>query len=202
MTGPGGAVIVAIMDAAPSSDHDLLRRYAGGDARSFEVLYGRHEKRVWRYLQRNLRDTALAEELMQEVWFSVAREAAHYRPSARFSTWLFSIAHNRMVDALRTRRFHVSLEALPADGDPAADALVAAPQYGPQAGAAALQLSAALIRAVEALPHEQREAFLLHVEGELTVDEIATVTACTFEAAKSRLRYARSRLRGLLEEYL
>jgi RNA polymerase sigma factor (sigma-70 family) len=192
---------VRIMDAAPLSDEVLMRRYAVGDAKAFEALYERHEMRVWRYLERSVHNAAIADELMQEVWFSVAREAARYHPSARFSTWLFTIAHNRMVDALQASRSQVSLQALGPDDDPVAAQLIEDPQYGPQALAVAHQQAEALNRAVEALSEEQREAFLLHVEGELTVDEIAVVTVCSFETVKSRLRYARSKLRELLKEY-
>jgi RNA polymerase sigma factor (sigma-70 family) len=190
------------MDAAPTSDEVLMRRYAVGDAKSFETLYERHETRVWRYLQRSVHNAAIADELMQEVWFSVAREAARYQASARFSTWLFTIAHNRMVDALRTNRSQVSLQALGTDDDRTAAQLIEAPQRGPQALAVAQQQAEALNRAVAALSEDQRETFLLHVEGELTVEEIAVVTGCSFETAKSRLRYARSKLRELLKEYV
>lgn len=190
------------VDPAPQSDEVLMQRYAGGDAKSFEVLYQRHELRVWRYLERTVRNAAAADDLMQEVWFSVAREAARYHPSARFSTWLFTIAHNRMVDAIRTSRPQVSLEALGPHDSPAVSQLIDDPRYGPHAHAVAHQQAQALNRAVESLPDEQREAFLLHVEGELSVDEIAAVTVCSFETAKSRLRYARSKLRELLKEYL
>jgi RNA polymerase sigma factor (sigma-70 family) len=187
---------------APPSDEVLMQRYAGGDAKSFEALYQRHEMRVWRYLERNVRNPAVADDLMQEVWFSVAREAARYQPSARFSTWLFTIAHNRMVDAIRASRPHVSLAVVGSDDGPAPAQLIDDPRCGPHARAVAHEQAQALNRAVEALPDEQRETFLLHVEGELTVDEIAAVTVCSFETAKSRLRYARSKLRELLKEYL
>jgi len=190
------------MDPVPHSDEVLMQRYAGGDAKSFEALYQRHEMRVWRYLNRNVRNAAMADDLMQDVWFSVAREAARYQPSARFSTWLFTIAHNRMVDVIRAGRPQVSLEVLESKDDPAISQLIDDPRRAPHAGAVAHEQARALNRAVEALPEEQREAFLLHVEGELTVDEIATITACSFETAKSRLRYARSKLRELLKEYL
>jgi len=193
---------VQFMVPAPESDEVLMQRYAGGDAKSFAALYQRHEMRVWRYLERNVRNAAVADDLMQDVWFSVAREAARYQPSARFSTWLFTIAHNRMVDAIRTSRPQVSLEALGPDANPAVAQLIDDPRRSPHARAVAHEQAQALNRAVEALPEEQREAFLLHVEGELTVDEIAAVTLCSFETAKSRLRYARSKLRELLKEYL
>jgi RNA polymerase sigma-70 factor (ECF subfamily) len=189
------------MEPASCSDEVLMQRYAGGDAKSFAALYQRHEMRVWRYLDRAVRNPALTDDLMQDVWFSVAREAAHYHPSARFSTWLFTIAHNRMVDVIRASRPQVSLEAL-GTHDLAVSPLIDDPRHGPHASAVAHEQASALNRAVEALPEEQREAFLLHVEGELTVDEIAIVTASSFETTKSRLRYARSKLRVLLQEYL
>jgi len=193
---------VQFMDPEPASDEVLMQRYAGGEAKAFELLYQRHEMRVWRYLERNVRNTAVADELMQEVWFSVAREASRYRPTARFSTWLFAIAHNRMVDAIRSCRPQVSLTALGPEDNPVVVPLIDDPQRGPHALAVAREQAQQLNRAVEALPDEQREAFLLQVEGELTVDEIAVLTDCSFETAKSRLRYARSKLREQLKEYL
>src|SRR4029077_14316664 len=86
-------------------------------AAAFEFLYQRHESRVFRYLHRNVRNEASANDLMQEVWFAVARGAADYRPSAKFTTWLFTIAHHRMVDMIRADRRLQSL-----DGGDAVDA--------------------------------------------------------------------------------
>src|ERR1700722_3932797 len=186
---------------ADDSDEALIGRYARGDAAAFELLYRRHEMRVWRYLQRNLRDAATADELMQEVWFAVARDAAHYRPSARFTTWLFSIAHNRMIDSIRARRRHMSLESLGHESDEVTRQLTADPSASPVAAAVARDEAAALIRAVEELPREQREVFLLQVEGDLDVEEIARITGSSFETTKSRLRYARTKLRQMLKEY-
>jgi RNA polymerase sigma-70 factor (ECF subfamily) len=178
---------------ADDSDEALIGRYARGDAAAFELLYRRHEMRVWRYLQRNLRNAATADELMQEVWFAVARDASRYLPSARFTTWLFSIAHNRMIDSIRARRRHMSLESLEHESDD--------PSASPVAAAVARDEAAALIRAVEDLPREQREAFLLQVEGDLDVEEIARITGSSFETTKSRLRYARTKLRQMLKEF-
>jgi|SRR5579859_389820 len=186
---------------ADDSDGDLIARYARGDAAAFEVLYRRHELRVWRYLQRNLRDTATADELMQEVWFAVARDAARYRPSASFTSWLFAIAHNRMIDHIRARRRYVGLEPLGLESDAAIRQLPADPSKSPVAAAVARDEAAALIRAVEDLPREQREAFLLQVEGDLDIEQIARITGSSFETTKSRLRYARTKLREMLKEY-
>jgi RNA polymerase sigma-70 factor (ECF subfamily) len=183
------------------SDEALMTRYARGDAAAFEELYRRHEMRVWRYLERNVRNAASADELMQEVWFAVARDAPRYQPTARFTTWLFTIAHHRMIDAIRTRHQPVSLESLGYEAEPVVEQLTAAASAGPLAAAIATDQAVALNRAVLQLPGEQREAFLLHIEGELSLEEIAAVTGCGFETAKSRLRYARTKLRELLQEY-
>ena len=185
---------------ADDSDEALIARYAGGDVDAFEQLYRRHELRVWRYLQSNVRNHATADELLQEVWFAVARDAPRYSPTSRFTSWLFSIAHHRMIDFVRSHRQHTSLDTL-LEGGALAPALVADPQSGPQAAATSRDEAGAILRALASLPGEQREVFLLQAEGDLSVEEIATITGASFETAKSRLRYARSKLRELLKEY-
>ena len=182
------------MTAAGESDETLMARYGRGDAAAFELLYRRHEMRIWRYLERNVRNRATADELMQEVWFAVARDAARYEPSAKFTTWLFTIAHNRMIDSIRTSRRQTSLETLEYE--------VEDPNPGPVAEAVARDQAGALTRAFETLPGEQREAYLLQIEGDLSVEEIAAITHSSFETTKSRLRYARAKLRDLLKDHV
>jgi RNA polymerase sigma factor (sigma-70 family) len=135
------------------------------------------------------------------VWFAVARDAARYLPTARFTTWLFTIAHHRMVDSIRAGRRNSNLESLGQGSDETSLQLATDPSAGPVAAAVARDEAAALIRAVEELPREQREAFLLQVEGDLDIEEIARLTGSSFETTKSRLRYARTKLRELLKEY-
>jgi RNA polymerase sigma factor (sigma-70 family) len=183
------------------SDETLMARYGGGDAAAFELLYRRHEMRIWHYLKRNVGNRATADELMQEVWFAVARDAARYEPSARFTTWLFTIAHNRMIDSIRKTRRQSGTETVSYETDCEAARVIADPGLGPLAAAVAQDQTEAILNAVEKLPDEQRSAFLLQVEGELTVEEIAEITHSSFETTKSRLRYARAKLRELLEEY-
>jgi RNA polymerase sigma-70 factor (ECF subfamily) len=189
------------MTVTGESDETLMARYGRGDAAAFELLYRRHELRVWRYLERNVRNRATADELMQEVWFAVARDATRDEPSARFTTWLFTIAHNRMIDSIRADRQHMSLDSLGYEADAVARQLTADPGAGPFAQAVSRDQAGALIQAIEALPGEQREAFLLQVEGDLSVEEIAGITGSSFETTKSRLRYARTKLRELLREH-
>ena len=182
------------------TDESLMARYARGDAEAFEVLYRRHEMRIWRYLERSVANRATADELMQEVWFAVAREAPNYRATARFTTWLFTIAHNRMIDWVRANRPQVSLESLGYEAGAVIVQLTADPSSGPLAAAVAHEQSSVLTGALAQLPAEQREAFLMQVEGGLGVEEIAAITGMSFETTKSRLRYARTKLREILRE--
>jgi RNA polymerase sigma factor (sigma-70 family) len=181
------------------TDEALMARYARGDVGAFESLYRRHELRIWRYLQRNVRNHATADELLQEVWFAVARDAPQYQPTGKFTSWLYSIAHHRMIDSIRAARPHASLESLMQAS--ALPGLAADMGAGPLAQVVALDEMDAMLNAISSLPQEQREAFLLQVEGDLSVEEIATITNTSFETAKSRLRYARSKLRELLKEH-
>jgi RNA polymerase sigma-70 factor (ECF subfamily) len=189
------------MTVTVESDEDLIERYGRGDAAAFETLYRRHEMRVWRYLQRNVDNRATADELMQEVWFAVARESKRYEPTARFTTWLFTIAHNRMIDSIRKSRRQTSLDTLGHEAEAVVQQLTADPSAGPFAAAVAKDQAGGLARALEKLPAEQREAFLLQAEGDLSVEEIAAMTDSSFETTKSRLRYARTKLRELLKEH-
>ncbi len=189
------------MTVTGESDEELMLRYGRGDAAAFEALYRRHEMRVWRYLERNVGNRATADDLLQEVWFAVAGDAPRYSPSARFTTWLFTIAHNRMIDSFRTNRRQTSLDVLGYEAEAVVEQLTAARSAGPLAMAVARDEAAALNQAFERLPDEQREAFLLQIEGGLGVEEIAAITHSSFETAKSRLRYARTKLRELLKEH-
>jgi RNA polymerase sigma factor (sigma-70 family) len=205
VTGPCGRsrdILPLMQGVVAASDEELLRRFAAGQASAFDQLYQRHELRVFRYLLRNLRNRAVAEDALQETWFAVAREAQRYRPgSARFTTWLFTIANHRMIDALRAARHTVAWEA--AEQMQPAVAIAGGPGAGgPYTAALASEQLDALLRALAQLPEEQRQAFLLQQEAELSVEEIAAVCGCSFETAKSRLRYARSKLRELLQDFL
>jgi len=181
-----------------------MLRFGRGEAAAFEFLYRRHESRVFRYLHRNVRNEANANDLMQEVWFAVARGAANYQPTAKFTTWLLTIAHNRMVDMIRANTRLQSLDAVDdadIEGSTLLDRLAVDGKLEPPAQVQRQHEAAALLIAVAQLPAEQRSAFLLQAEGELSVEEIADATGSNFETVKSRLRYARAKLRQLLWEY-
>ena len=194
---------------AATADEQLMRAYATGQAAAFETLYDRHSARVWRYILRSTGDAAAADDLAQEVWFSVARQAGQYAPRAsapglplaRFTTWLFTIARQRVVDHLRAARPQASLDAPAGDdaGQTLADTLAAPSGFGQLRRIETRQQAAQLLAALAELPPEQREAFLLQAEAEMSVSDIAVATGVGFETAKSRLRYARAALRRALE---
>jgi RNA polymerase sigma-70 factor, ECF subfamily len=181
------------MQSGPSDD-ELMVRYRGGDAVAFEALYRRHRAPLYRFLLRQLGDTAAAEEVFQDVWMRVIDSRGRYESRGRFGSWLYAVAHNRLMDGYRARgrgllgqdEGEEALDNLPADELPAHVWL--------DRKRAAERLFAALAR----LPDVQREAFLLQQEGELSVEEIAEATGVSRETAKSRLRYAVAKLRASL----
>ncbi len=184
------------MESGPGDD-ELMLRYRGGDAVAFEALYRRHRAPLYRFLLRQLGDAAAAEEIFQDVWMRVIDSRGRYQARARFGSWLYAIAHNRLMDTYRAagradfageEESERALENLPADELPAHVWL--------DRKRAAERLFAALAR----LPEAQREAFLLQQEGELSVEEIAAATGVSRETAKSRLRYAVAKLRASLGE--
>lgn len=184
------------------TDEDLMLRYGRGDVASFEALYRRHELSTWRYILRSVRVHSVADDLLQEVWFAVARQADKYQPSARFKTWLFTLAHHRVVDHYRSHREHVSLDLDPDSEDVYSPEMhVAADSvFGPVRQLESRQQARALLDAIESLPAAQRQAFLLQAEAGMNFQEIAHTTGTSFETAKSRLRYARSHLRDVLKD--
>jgi RNA polymerase sigma factor (sigma-70 family) len=176
------------------SDEQLMLAYRGGDAEAFAALYSRHKGGLFRFMVRSIKDRAAAEELFQEVWMKLIDARGRYEPQAKFSTWLYTIAHNRMIDHWRRR----GLETVALDegvGEPPA------PQSTqPERRAELNQSGQRLLAALAALPVLQREAFMLHEESGMTVPEIAAATGTEPETAKSRLRYAVAKLREALSD--
>jgi RNA polymerase sigma-70 factor (ECF subfamily) len=174
------------------ADEQLMLAYREGDAGAFEELYRRHKGGLYRFVTRSVRDRAVAEELYQEIWMRAIEARGRYEVQAKFTTWLYTIAHNRLVDHWRKRG--LSLVSLDTEENPAPEP-AGNPAEEPQQIAAARQSAARFVAALEALPPAQREAFLLHHEAEMGAAEIARATGTNEEAAKSRLRYAVAKLK-------
>lgn len=190
----------ALTDAA--SDEALLAAYAAGDARAFAALYERHERPVYRYFRRHGASAAEADDLLQDTWLAVVRHAGRFEPRARFTTWLYTIARNKLVDHWRGRGDALSLDeaANDPDGEAPLDVDAGAAQR-PDVQAISREQARAFVAAVEQLPPAQREAFLLQAEGGLSLEEIAAVTNAGHETVKSRLRYAMTKLRMAMEAW-
>lgn len=174
-----------------AGDEQLMLAYRGGDAGAFEELYRRHRGGLFRFVTRSVRDRAVAEELYQEIWMRAIEARGRYEPQAKFTTWLYAIAHNRLVDHWRKKG--LQLVSLDTESEFAAN-----PGFEPEGILEAKQGLERFARALAALPPAQREAFLLHHEAEMSVAEIARTTGANEEAAKSRLRYAVAKLKEAL----
>jgi RNA polymerase sigma-70 factor, ECF subfamily len=174
-------------------DEVLMQRYQRGSEHAFRILYERHRSPLLRFVKRLAPDGGQGEEIAQETWMAVITGRERFVPRARFVTYLYSIAHRRTVD--RWRRSGRSPEL----GTEGLDSLTGPTQYEPDNQANNAALRADLLVAIDALPLPQREAFLLRAESGLSIDEIAAVTGANRETAKSRLRFALSRLRSALE---
>ena len=183
---------------APDGDERLMCRYRDGDADAFETLYARHRGGLYRFILRQVTVAALADELFQEVWMSVIDSRSRYEPSARFTTWLYRMARNRVIDHYRRQSVRLAAHD---DGDTDPDALAGDAADEPDRRAAADDAMAHLLDAVAALPENQRTAFLLRHEAGMTAAAIGDVTGVSEETAKSRLRYATRRLRDALDEH-
>ena len=185
------------------SDEAFMLRYQAGDAAAFDELYARHRGALFRFITRQCRVREHAEEIFQDVWMSLIQAADRYRVEAQFRTWLYTLAHNKLMDYFRSnvRAEAVLYEVKDIDGETETIDGVASRIEEPHVQAESREQGNAILRLLAALPAPQREAFLLYEEGGLSVEEIAEATGVSFEAAKSRLRYAVAKLRKGLAEY-
>ena len=201
MRGPPIADSTTARVPADGSDEALMLAYAGGHAGSFDTLYARHKGGVYRYILRHVRDAAAADELFQDVWMNAIRVRATYQPTAKFTTWIYTLAHHKVVDHWRSRG-QAQFASIDHDEDgEARDIVESIPGSAldePETRAMGRELGTHLTRALEALPAEQRDAFLLQYEGGLSLAEIAATTGVGQETVKSRLRYATAKLRSVL----
>jgi RNA polymerase sigma-70 factor (ECF subfamily) len=178
------------------ADEQLMERYRDGDAGAFDVLYHRHKGGLFRYLLRLCKDKSVAEELFQDVWSNIIRSRERYQPTAKFSTFLYQVAHNRLIDHIRQKpELALSLDAEDDDSNSLGEFIPADAGYQPEVQVERKRLIENLVRGIGELPALQREAFLLREEAGLSLEEIALATGVTQETAKSRLRYAVAKLR-------
>jgi RNA polymerase sigma-70 factor (ECF subfamily) len=187
------------------SDVALMLRVKDGDQEAFRTLIERHQRAVINVIHRAIDDAWEAEDLAQRVFIQVFRSASRYKPTAKFTTWLFTITHNTILNEHRRRARHAtqSLDAMaqPDDSDEAG-VQVADPRAGdPAREAAERELQERIQQAIERLPDAQRTAVILcRFEG-LAYEEIAQVLGCSVSAVKSLLHRARQTLKEQLRGY-
>jgi RNA polymerase sigma-70 factor (ECF subfamily) len=166
-----------MMDISLSTSSEaLMLDYAKGNAAAFSQLYALHKGPLFRFILRQGMQNGQADEVFQEIWLKVIKARESYQSSARFQTWLYSIARNHLIDEFRKKASSNTVE----------DSL----DYDSK--------KQQLLTKVEALPFEQREAFLLKHEAGMNNEDIAIVTGTNPETAKSRVRYAINQLKKQL----
>jgi RNA polymerase sigma-70 factor, ECF subfamily len=183
----------------------LMLRVQSGDREAFETLMTRYRQPVMNLVYRTLGDLNEAEDICQHVFIQVYKSARRYRPTARFSTWLYTIARNLCLNEIRRRSRHPadSLDAVPPDGEehPSRDVV---DHRAPDPPKVLLQheLERKIQEALSALPENQRTAILLCRQADVSYEEIAQVLDCSLSATKSLIHRARETLRGRLKPYL
>jgi len=187
-------------------DIDLLDRYRGGDLQAFAVLLSRYQTPVYNFVLRSVRDASTAEDLVQDTFTRVVQRADGFQGHARFSTWLYAIARNLCIDHARRmqHRRHPSLDATEKrDGDAGTPLRerVAGTGPGTERLASHPQLRKRIAMAVEGLPPDQRDVFLMRQVQHLPFAQIAEIVGCSENTVKSRMRYALERLQEALADY-
>lgn len=186
-------------------DETLMLRYQQGDRAAFAQLVRRHQTHLFNFALRQVRVPQVAEDVVQESFVRVVQNAADFKHEARFTTWVYTITRNLCIDQLRKRalRKHPSLdESRGEDGDgPTLGEQTADPRASVEREATGTELKERIARAVDKLPDEQREVFLLRETSNLPFKEIAEITGVPENTVKSRMRYALERLQEALAEY-
>lgn len=189
------------------TDEVLMLRFQGGDRSAFAALVRKQKTPIYNFIVRQIRVPQVAEDLVQDVFVKIVQNAADFKHEARFTTWAYAIARNVCIDHLRkmSLRKHPSLDQ-PAKADeegPTLGERTADLTPGAQVERAAIggEMQVRILRAVEELPEEQREVFLLREVGHVPFKDIAEMTGVSENTVKSRMRYALERLQNALSEY-
>jgi RNA polymerase sigma-70 factor (ECF subfamily) len=188
------------------TDEQLMMAFRHGEAAAFAVLVSRHKRSLYNFLLRSVHNRSRAEEMLQEVFLRVVRAKDRYETSAKFTTWIFTIARNLCVDESRRQKFRrtVPLEAKPRGGSDDAGLSImertAAPMVGLDAGSEAPKIRERISAAIEKLPDDQRQVFMMRQFGGLSFKQIGEAVDAPENTVKSRMRYALEKLRSELAD--
>ncbi len=190
-------------DSSSAHDLALMQRVKSGDTEAFQELVEIHQHRVIGTVAKMLGDDRDAEDVSQQVFIRVWKSAGRYEPTAKFTTWLFTITRNLVFNELRRRKRHrlVPLESSVEDDEPVRQ--TADPKVkSPDTVVLDAEMQDAIQRAIEALPETQRMAVILRRYDETPYEDIAQILEITVPAVKSLLFRARTELREKLRAYL
>jgi RNA polymerase sigma-70 factor, ECF subfamily len=193
-------------DEPSETDEVLMLRYQAGDRRAFATLVRRHKTPIYNFVLRLVRVPATAEELVQDVFVRIVNSAADFKHEAKFTTWAYTIARNLCIDQMRKAalRRHPSLDQPTGDGDgPTLGDRTENrhPSSSAERSVIGFEMGRRITSAVEDLPPDQREVFLLRQIGNVAFKDIAVITGVPEPTVKSRMRYALERLQEALAEY-
>jgi RNA polymerase sigma-70 factor (ECF subfamily) len=191
------------------TDEQLIHAYQTGEAEAFETLYARYKNAIYHYFFRQVHSSSIADELHQDVWLNIIKSSSGFTELSSFKTWLYRIAHNRLIDHYRQNSKQPLYLVKPINEQEVEIAEKDKPieipgnhSDEPETTLQEQQISDALLKGIDDLPEEQKEVFLLHEKSNMTLHEIALITDNSFESTKSRLRYAVKKLRQHMLQYL
>ena len=193
-------------DLATLGDEELLRRFRDGEQAALAVIVERYRRPLFNFILRSVGDRDRSEELLQDVFVRVVEKSGDFKGDSKLSTWLYTIARNLCIDLSRKMVFrrHKSLDATTggdgADGPTLGERVPASTHFADRE-TIGKQLGVKLAAAVEALPDDQREVFLMREVQQMAFKEIADVVGAPENTVKSRMRYALLRLQEALAEF-
>jgi RNA polymerase sigma-70 factor (ECF subfamily) len=193
------AVYWSVHQGMVESEIERLTRYRRGDMGAMEELVEKYRRPLFSVILNMVRDAGEADEVFQEAWFRVIRNLNLYTEK-NFFGWLVRIARNLIIDRIRRRRPDMSLDEAPEGMTPLSQTL-AGPDADPEQQLERDDLCRAVAGALDSLPTEQKEVFLMRVQAGLPFKEIARIQKVSINTALARMQYALSKLRPLLKEY-
>ena len=186
-----------------TSDEELMAAYQQGDVTAFDVLLGRHKNGVYNFLYRNMGQEENAEEGFQEIFSRVIKSAASYKPSAKFSTWLYTIARNYCIDHSRKEKWRQTTSLSEKVGDAEDLKLedqIADETQNPEKDRNQKNLGEVVGQLLSKMNPDQKEVFLMREQSNIAFDDIAKIVGATTSTVKSRMRYALAFLRDELKK--
>ncbi len=183
-------------------DEALMKAYQEGDNKAFFELFSRHKNSVYSYIYRYTNNSEESEEIFQEVFIKLHRASPNYEPTAKFTTWLFTIVRNLCIDAHRKRKIrkNLSLDYQSDEEGRSFHDVIPSNDFGPDEKSADAEIGKILENALQQINADQREVFLMREKLGFKFEEIAQTLGVSVNTVKSRMRYALESLKKLLEK--